>query len=116
MRDKTKQYNIIILKCGNEKRDKRLEVVKLLTALSYCVDGSFILSVFSISIMIASLLSDACQRETFNRGWVGMGWWVSGFLLGVYKDTTHRKHFLVKPCASVQNLVGGCAGGLVFKV
>ena len=29
----------------NEERDRRLEVVKLLTTLSYCVDGSFI-SVF----------------------------------------------------------------------
>ena len=31
---------------GNEERDRRLEVVKLLTALSYCVGGSFICSVF----------------------------------------------------------------------
>ena len=28
-----------------------------------------------------------------NRGWVGMGWWVSGLLLGAYKNTTHQ-HFL----------------------
>ena len=31
---------------GNEERDKRLEVVKLLTAFSYCVGGCFICSVF----------------------------------------------------------------------
>ena len=30
----------------NEERERRLEVVKLLTALSYCVDGSFIWSAF----------------------------------------------------------------------
>ena len=29
-----------------------------------------------------SLLSDAISEETLNRGWVGMGWWVSGLLLG----------------------------------
>ena len=36
----------LIKKCGNEERDRRLEVVKLLTELSYGVSGSFIFSVF----------------------------------------------------------------------
>ena len=31
--------------------------------------------------------------ETLSRGWVGMGWWVSGLLVGAY-DTT-QQHFLV---------------------
>ena len=29
--------NMLVKKCENEERDRRLEVVKLLTALSYCV-------------------------------------------------------------------------------
>ena len=37
--DNTRNY-------GNEERDRRLQVVKLLTALNYCVGGSYILSVF----------------------------------------------------------------------
>ena len=40
-------------------------------------------------------------EETLNRGWVGMGWWVSGLLLDAYNNT-HQQHFLVKPCVSAQ--------------
>ena len=36
-------------KGGNEERDRRLQVVKLLTALSYCVGGSLACSVFQLS-------------------------------------------------------------------
>ena len=32
--------------CGNEERDRRFQVVKVLAALNYCVGGSYILSVF----------------------------------------------------------------------
>ena len=42
------------------------------------------------------------SEQTLNRGWVGMGWCVSGLLLGAYNDTTHQQYFLVKPCASAQ--------------
>ena len=31
---------------GNEERDRRLQVVKLLTALNYCVGGSSLFAVF----------------------------------------------------------------------
>ena len=30
------------------------------------------------------------SEETLNRGWVGMGWWVSGLLLGAYNTTYHN--------------------------
>ena len=42
------------------------------------------------------------SADTLNRGWVSMGWCVSGFLLGAYNNTTHQPYFIVKPCASVQ--------------
>ena len=34
-------------------------------------------------------------EEALNRGWVDMGWWVSGLLLGAYNKITHQQHFLV---------------------
>ena len=45
--------NMPVKKCENEERDRRLEVVKLLTALSYCVSGSFIFLSSSICLRIA---------------------------------------------------------------
>ena len=36
------------------------------------------------------------SAENVNRGWVGMGWWVSGVLLGAYNNT--HQHFLVHCC------------------
>ena len=33
------------------------------------------------------------SEETFNRFWVGMGWWVSRLLLGAYN--INHQHFLV---------------------
>ena len=64
-------------KCGNDKRD-RLEVVKLLTALSYCVGGSTVFHIFCVPALVVgslSLLSDACQRRNLESGlgWYGLG-------------------------------------------
>ena len=42
-----------IKKGGNEERDRRLQVVKLLTALSYCVGSSFTFLCCRISFRIA---------------------------------------------------------------
>ena len=38
------------------------------------------------------------SEETLNRGWVCMGWWVIGLLLGAYNNITHQQHFLVSYC------------------
>ena len=65
-----------------------------------------------------SMLRDACQLRNLDS-WLGgnglRGEW--GLLVGAY-NTTHQKHFLVKPCASPHNsciTVVGCIrrGGAV---
>ena len=69
----------ICYKSGNDERDRRLEVVKLITALSYCVGSSFhffCVPAFVLLIGLTSLLSDACQRRNFES-WLG-GVWVDG--------------------------------------
>ena len=52
--------------------------------------------------------------ETLNPGWVGMGWWVSGLLLGPYNNTTHNNISLFGYARQRKNLVlrwvGECAG------
>ena len=50
---------------GNEERDKRLQVVKLLTALSYCVGGFSLFAMFLQLSLIGSfcILSDLCQHR-----------------------------------------------------
>ena len=58
------------------------------------------------------------SEETLNRGWVGMGWWAIGLLVGAY-NTTHQQHFLVKACALTQisllRWLSVCArGGVVY--
>ena len=80
-----------LLEGGNEERDRRLEVVKFLTALSYCVvGGSFIFCVPVLVLGSRSLFSDACQCRNFESwlggcGWVGTGcWWVSWLSLGAF--------------------------------
>ena len=45
--------NLSYEKCRNEERARRLKVVKLLTALSYCVSCSSIYLSASISLIIA---------------------------------------------------------------
>ena len=41
------------------------------------------------------------RAKIVNRGWVGMGWWVS-LLLGAYNTTPQL--FISKPCAPAQTL------------
>ena len=70
-------HSYYYLKGGDEERDRRLQEVKLLTALNYCVGSSIIFCVPALLVLGSlSLLSDACQPRTLNRGWVGMGGWV----------------------------------------
>ena len=40
------------------------------------------------------------SKETLNRGRVGMGWWVSGLLLGAYNNTTTHQHLF--PCSAMR--------------
>ena len=35
------------------------------------------------------------SEETLNRGWVCMGWCVSGLLLRAYNNITHQQRFFV---------------------
>ena len=70
---------LYITKGGNEEGDIRLQVVELLTALSYCVGSSFF-RVPALDLGSLSLLSDACQQrnlETWQGGYgLFVGEWV----------------------------------------
>ena len=81
-------------KNGNGERDIRLEMTKY-AALAFAF--FFFLCVLALVLGSLALLSDACKamrasEQTFNRGWVVMGWWISGLSLSAYD--THQ-HFLV---------------------
>ena len=73
-----------------------LQVVKLLTALSYCVGGSFVFVCVSAFVLGSlSLLSDACQRT--NLTWwavgyrsVGVDKWVNGLLGASFYHHQHH--------------------------
>ena len=56
----TRRFPPHYVKGGNEERDKRLQVVELLTALSYCVGSSFISFVSALVLVSLSRLSDTC--------------------------------------------------------
>ena len=45
-------------------------------------------------------------EETLSRGWVGMGWWPSGLLVGAY-NTIRQQHFLLQPCVSAHFFFNG---------
>ena len=105
-----------LLEGGNEERDRRLEVVKFLTAFPYCVvGGSFIICVPELVLGSLSLLRDACQRRNLESwlgecGWVGTGcWWVSGLSLGALFTIILRVALTVNRYASENKprIVGG---------
>ena len=64
-------------KGGNEERDRRLQVVKLLTALSYRVGGSLICSVFQHLCYGMAFTVKGCVSA--KKNWIMAVWvWVGG--------------------------------------
>ena len=59
------------INCGNEERDRRLEVVNFPTAISYCVGGYFYLyGVPALVLGSVQLLNHARQRKKLVLQWV----------------------------------------------
>ena len=56
---------------GNEERDRRLQVVKLLTALSYCVDSSFMFLCSSICFRICDEIHLSVEFDKHPSGFKG---------------------------------------------
>ena len=67
-------------KGGNEERDRRLQVVNLITALSYCVGSSFC---FRIAFTVKRCVS--AQKPWIVAGWVWVGRY--GLLVGEWVVT-----------------------------
>ena len=89
---------------GNEERDRRLEVVKLLTALSYCVGGSFNVPCSNLVLGSLSLLSDECQRRNLESWLSVYGLVGCGLILGAY---IIHQHFLVSYCVGGSSIISG---------
>ena len=90
-------------------------MVKLLTALSYCVGSSVIFLCSALVLGSLSLLNDACDRRNLEwwlgvYGWVDTGcWWVSGLSLGALFTIILRVALTVNRYASENKprIVGG---------
>ena len=105
---------------GNEERDRRLQVVKLLTALSYCVGGSSLFAVFLQLIVIDGIVFyskrfGSAHKPFFTDRQVidGCAWWVRdllGWSVGpsagspTITNTTHQ-HLLLSDACQRKNLV-----------
>ena len=70
------------INCGNEERDRRLEVVNFPIAISYCVEGYFYLyGVPALVLGSVQPLNHARQRKKLVLQWVLFVWIVSAMMV-----------------------------------